>query len=52
MAVIDENCPNCGSRLSLEKDTCLGCRTYVGAPNVREVTLERDKLLTRYEKTV
>ena len=52
MIVIDDNCPTCGCQLTWEKDTCLGCGTYVGAPNVREVAVERDKLLTRYEKTV
>ncbi len=52
MIVIDNICPTCSNPLTWEKDTCLSCGTYVGAPNVREVTLEQDKLLDRYEKKV
>ncbi|MFZ4702254.1 MAG: hypothetical protein ACOYMG_19605 [Candidatus Methylumidiphilus sp.] len=52
MPVIGESCPSCGNRLSWERDTCLGCGAYVGAPNVREMAVERDRLAARFEKSV
>ncbi len=52
MPVIGESCPSCGNRLSWERDTCLGCGAYVGAPNVREMAVERDGLVARFEKSI
>ena len=47
-----ENCTECGCGLSWASDTCPKCGCYVGAPNVREVCVEREALMERYNEAM
>lgn len=47
-------CSECGSTISHDRETCPTCGTHAGFPNVREVSLPREKemLERRYNKAI